>query len=62
MIMLDLSEAVRGCERIQRRLAAIEHVMDHAEDLMKHWRVLMEEGNLRACSRAPTATATSWIR
>ena len=46
MITLDLSEAIRGCERIQRRLAAIEHVMDHAGDLMKHWRVLMEEGNL----------------
>ena len=47
MITLDLSEAIRGCERIQRRLAAIEHVTDHAGDLMKHWRVLMEQGNLR---------------
>lgn len=45
MITLDLSEAIRGCERIQRRLGAIEHVMDHAGDLMKHWRILMEEGN-----------------
>ena len=47
MITLDLSEAIRGCERIQRRLAAIEHSIDHAGDLMKHWRLLMEQGNLR---------------
>jgi hypothetical protein len=47
MITLDLSEAIRGCERIQRRLAAIEHVMDHAGDLMEHWERLMEEGNRR---------------
>lgn len=45
MITLDLSEAIRGCERIQRRLAQIEHVMDHAGSLMKHWELLMEEGN-----------------
>ena len=47
MITLDLSEAIRGCERIQRRLAQIEHVMDHAGDLMEHWERLMEEGNRR---------------
>ena len=46
MITLDLSRAVAGCRRIQRRLEAIEHVMDHAEDLMQHWRRLMEAGNL----------------
>jgi hypothetical protein len=45
MITLDLSSAVVSCRRIQRRLEAIEHVMDHAEDLMQHWRRLMEEGN-----------------
>jgi hypothetical protein len=47
MITLDLTEAIRGCERIQRRLAEIEHVMDHAGDLMEHWERLMEEGNRR---------------
>ncbi|HMF38319.1 MAG TPA: hypothetical protein VKF17_16870 [Isosphaeraceae bacterium] len=47
MITLDLSQAVAGCERIQRRLAAIEHVMDHAGDLMEHWERLVEEGNRR---------------
>lgn len=47
MITLDLSSAVAGCKRIQRRLEAIEHVMDHAEPLMEHWRRLMEEGNLK---------------
>ena len=47
MITLDLSEAIRGCQRIQRRLAAIEHVMDHAGDLMEHWERLLEEGNRR---------------
>jgi hypothetical protein len=45
MITLDLSEAIRGCERIQRRLSEIAHVMDHAGDLMEHWQRLMEEGN-----------------
>lgn len=45
MITLDLSEAIRGCERIQRRLEAITNVMDHAGDLMEHWERLMEEGN-----------------
>jgi hypothetical protein len=47
MITLDLSESIRGCERIQRRLAEIEHVMDHAGPLMEHWERLMEEGNRR---------------
>jgi len=47
MITLDLSEAIAGCERIQRRLAAIANVMDHAGDLMKHWELLVEEGNRR---------------
>ena len=47
MITLDLSSAVAGCRRIQRRLEAITNVMDHAEDLMQHWRRLMEEGNLK---------------
>ncbi|MGO8949902.1 MAG: hypothetical protein ACLQUY_20050 [Ktedonobacterales bacterium] len=45
MITIDLSSAIAGCERIQRRLAAIANVMDHAGDLMKHWELLMEEGN-----------------
>jgi len=45
MITLDLSEAVRGCENIQRRLSEITHVVDHAGDLMEHWERLMEEGN-----------------
>ncbi len=45
MITLDLSSAIAGCERIQRRLAQIEHVMDHAVPLMEHWELLMEEGN-----------------
>ncbi len=47
MITLDLSQAVAGCERIQRRLAAIANVMDHAGDLMEHWERLVEEGNRR---------------
>jgi len=47
MITIDLSEAIRGCKRIQRRLSEIKHVMDYAEDLMKHWQRLMEEGNRR---------------
>ena len=47
MITLDLSEAIRGCERIQRRLASVEHIIDHAGDLMEHWERLMEEGNRR---------------
>jgi hypothetical protein len=47
MITLDLSSAISGCERIQRRLAEIEHVMDHADPLMEHWERLMEEGNRR---------------
>ncbi len=47
MITLDLSQAVVGCERIQRRLAAIEHVMDYAGPLMEHWERLVEEGNRR---------------
>jgi hypothetical protein len=47
MITLDLSEAIAGCERIRRRLAAIEHVIDHAGPLMEHWERLMEEGNRR---------------
>lgn len=47
MITLDLAQAIAGCERIQRRLAAIANVMDHAGDLMEHWERLMEEGNRR---------------
>ncbi len=47
MITIDLTEAIRGCELIQRRLSEIAHVMDHAGDLMKHWERLMEEGNRR---------------
>ena len=47
MITLDLSEAIAGCERIQRRLAAIAHVMDHAGPLLEHWERLVEEGNRR---------------
>lgn len=47
MITLDLSSAIAGCERIQRRLSEIAHIMDHAGDLMKHWERLMEEGNRR---------------
>jgi hypothetical protein len=46
MITLDLESAVASCRRIQRRLEAITNIMDHAEDLMQHWRVLMEQGNL----------------
>ena len=46
MITLDLESAVAGCRRVERRLRAIANVMDHAEDLMEHWRKLMEEGNL----------------
>jgi hypothetical protein len=46
MITLDLASAVASCRRIQRRLEAITNVMDHAEDLMQHWRRLMEAGNL----------------
>ena len=47
MITLDLSSAIAGCERIQRRLSEIAHIMDHAGDLMEHWERLMEEGNRR---------------
>ncbi len=47
MITLDLGSAIAGCERIQRRLSEIAHIMDHAKDLMKHWEILMEEGNRR---------------
>jgi hypothetical protein len=47
MITLDLESAVAGCRRVERRLREIANVMDHAEDLMQHWRKLMEEGNLR---------------
>jgi len=47
VITLDLSSAIAGCELIQRRLSEIAHVMDHAKDLMKHWEILMEEGNRR---------------
>ena len=46
MITLDLSSAVAGCRRVQRRLESIANIMDHAEDLMEHWRKLMEQGNL----------------
>ncbi len=47
MITFDLSQAIAGCERSQRRLAAISYVLDHAGDLMKHWERLVEEGNRR---------------
>jgi hypothetical protein len=47
MITLDLESAIAGCRRVERRLREIANVMDHAEDLMEHWRRLMEEGNLR---------------
>jgi len=47
MITLDLESAVASCRRIERRLRSITNVMDHAGDLMEHWRRLMEEGNLR---------------
>ena len=46
VITLDLSSAVAGCRRVQRRLESIANIMDHAEDLMEHWRKLMEQGNL----------------
>ena len=47
MITLELKEAIAGCERIQRRLAQITNIIDHAGDLMEHWERLMEEGNRR---------------
>ncbi len=47
MITLDLSSAIAGCGRVQRRLREIANVMDHAGPLMKHWELLMEEGNRR---------------
>jgi hypothetical protein len=47
VITLSLASAIAGCDRIQRRLARIANIMDHAGDLMEHWERLMEEGNRR---------------
>jgi hypothetical protein len=47
MITLDLSSAIAGCERVERRLREISNIMDHAGDLMENWKRLVEEGNRR---------------
>ena len=47
MITFSLGDAVEGCRHVQRRLAEIANVMDHAGDLMEHWERLVVEGNLR---------------
>jgi len=45
MVTIDLSQAIAGCERLERRLRSIEGFYNYAKPLMQHWERIAEENN-----------------